>query len=350
MALYRRIEMRVTVAICTWNRCTSLSRTLDSLARLSVPSGVDWELLVINNNCTDATDEVVAAFQDALPIRRHLEPQPGQASARNRAIREAVGDYIIWTDDDVSVTREWLEAYVEAFRHWPDAVVFGGPIEPCFEGTPPAWLLRGLPRIGGIYAQRKFAEARSLCFAEDVIPYGANYAVRHHEQARYLYDPELGLRPNSSLRGEEIELVARLLADGYTGRWVPRAVIKHHVPEANQTVRYLRRCVYGRGQLMGRQLANSDGPHLFEKPRWLWRMAVEAEVRYRIHRIFSAPEVWIERLETASECWGQLAGYSRARRPQTDEAQPAHSPTGPTRTDEPATQRLDPAARRASSR
>ena len=48
--------MLITVAICTYNRAESLRRTLDSLAAMRVPENLDWEVVVVNNNCTDHTD------------------------------------------------------------------------------------------------------------------------------------------------------------------------------------------------------------------------------------------------------------------------------------------------------
>ena len=56
-------KLRVTAAICTWNRCQSLQQTLDGFTRLNVPDDMDWELLVVNNNCTDGTDDVIRAIR-----------------------------------------------------------------------------------------------------------------------------------------------------------------------------------------------------------------------------------------------------------------------------------------------
>ena len=67
----------VSVAICTWNRCESLRRTLEGMLRLQVPVGVTWDLIVVNNNGTDATDEVVTSFTDRLPVRLLHEATPG---------------------------------------------------------------------------------------------------------------------------------------------------------------------------------------------------------------------------------------------------------------------------------
>jgi glucosyl-dolichyl phosphate glucuronosyltransferase len=75
--------LKVTVAICTWNRSKSLRATLLSLQQLTIPPDVDWELLIVNNNCTDNTDLIVGLFADSLPIRLLHEERQGLSNARN---------------------------------------------------------------------------------------------------------------------------------------------------------------------------------------------------------------------------------------------------------------------------
>jgi glycosyltransferase involved in cell wall biosynthesis len=301
------------VAICTWNRCTSLEQTLRGFTRLAAPPGVDWELLVVNNNCTDRTDEVVRAFETQLPLRRVSEPTPGLSHARNRAVAESRGDYIIWTDDDVTVAPDWLRAYARAFRRWPDAAIFGGPIRPAFDGTPPDWLLRIYPTIAGVYAARDLGADPLPFSAPHLIPWGANYAIRRREQESCLYDPDLGYRPGRLIGWEESEVILALLGRGAAGWWVPDAALQHHVPPARQTTKYLRTHFYNRGRYFGSRWDEVDRHLVFGRPRWLWRQAVTAEVRYRLHRVVSAPEVWVEHLITSSESWGLLNGYAPRR-------------------------------------
>src|SRR5436305_13472240 len=100
-AYQQQPAMFVTIAICTFNRAASLRRTLDSLAAMRVPADLGWEVVVVNNSCTDTTDAVIDSFVGRLPIRREFEKSAGQSHARNRAIDVAIGEYIIWTDDDV---------------------------------------------------------------------------------------------------------------------------------------------------------------------------------------------------------------------------------------------------------
>ena len=103
-------NMKVTVGICTWNRAKLLDLSLGRMISMRVPDGVTWELLVVNNNSTDDTEKVLASYEDRLPLRTFFEAAPGKSNALNRAVGEAQGDLIIWTDDDVLVDSGWLAA------------------------------------------------------------------------------------------------------------------------------------------------------------------------------------------------------------------------------------------------
>jgi glucosyl-dolichyl phosphate glucuronosyltransferase len=308
--------MRITIAICTWNRCQLLRQTLEGMTKLSVPTDISWELLVVNNNSTDATDEVITSFKERLPIRGLFEPRPGKSNALNLAIRESSGEYIIFTDNDVLVDEEWLASYYRAFNRWPNATIFGGSIHPWFEGNPPQWLHRILSEVGGAYGIRELGD-EPIPLSYNVLPYGANMAVRKAEQARYLYDASLGPRPNSPLRGEETTMVRQMLAAGAEGWWIPQARVRHYVPKEHQTTRFLRGFFSGMGEQGVIQMPEDTGPMIFGRPRWLWRKTLTAELRYRMRRVLTRPEVWIEDLRVSSDAWGQMRGHaarSRKRR------------------------------------
>src|SRR6185436_17449387 len=146
--------MLVTVAICTWNRAELLRQTLEQMCALRIPAGVEWELIVVDNNCTDDTPQVVARFTDRLPVQRVVELRQGQSNARNRAMQVARGDLLVWTDDDVLVDEAWLSAYVAAAERWPLADFFGGLITPWFESDPPSWFQENARVLEGIMVTR----------------------------------------------------------------------------------------------------------------------------------------------------------------------------------------------------
>jgi len=87
--------MRVQIAICTWNRSPLLAVTLDSLSHLHIPASVDWEILIVDNNSTDDTAQIVSRFAERLPVRYFFEPDQGHTHARNQAVEQADGDLLI---------------------------------------------------------------------------------------------------------------------------------------------------------------------------------------------------------------------------------------------------------------
>ncbi len=79
----------LSVIICTWNRCVSLRETLESFKRMTVPPDVSWELIVVDNNSTDATAQTIDDFKEHLPIVQVFESNPGKSYALNTAVKMA---------------------------------------------------------------------------------------------------------------------------------------------------------------------------------------------------------------------------------------------------------------------
>ena len=139
----------LTIALCTWNRSKVLEKALHAFTQLVRPAGLHWEVVVVDNNSTDDTGDVLAAFQGRLPLRPVCEPTPGASHARNRAVSEARGEAMLWTDDDAVVDPGWMTSYAQALAANPGVALFGGPIEPLFEVPPPAWLVGGWDSVAG---------------------------------------------------------------------------------------------------------------------------------------------------------------------------------------------------------
>jgi glycosyltransferase involved in cell wall biosynthesis len=309
--------MLVTVGICTYNRAESLRRTLDSLARMEIPDDIDWEIVIINNNSTDHTDEVIDEFRDRLPVWREFEPRPGKSNALNRAIDAAHGDYILWTDDDVVVDPGWLRAYVEAFRRWSEAAVFGGRIKPRYEAPVAKWVTKSEAVLGGPYAIRDFGEnVAPLSIAEeDRLPYGANFAIRAKEQRVLRYDPDLGPTPGRIRVQEEYDVIYRLLASGATGYWIPEAKVEHCIGRERQTARYIADYYAGLGETNGGSIPDAAAtPFWFGVPRRWWLRLFKRCVFYYCHRLVSPAPVWVANLQGYAYCRGVVRYYRRKRK------------------------------------
>lgn len=239
--------MRVSLVICTWNRCELLRQTLASLRELEVHTGQEWELLVVNNACSDATDEVIADYRERLPLRRLFEPELGLSRARNAAVRAATGDIVLFTDDDVRVDPAWMRAYLEAADRWPAAGFFGGRIEPRYAPEVPRWVKRHQLALAGMLSLRDLGSV-SRRLAVDEFPFGPNMAVRRGALARASFDERVGRRGNEQLRGSERSLFLRLQQQGVAGVWVPQAKVGHAIPRCRANLRYLWRYFHGGGR------------------------------------------------------------------------------------------------------
>jgi glycosyltransferase involved in cell wall biosynthesis len=304
--------MRITVAICTWNRAPRLRETLDGLCRLAVPPDVEWELLLVDNNSTDETRAVAEAYAARLPLRYLFQPRQGLSWARNLAVAQATGDVLLWTDDDVLVSTEWLAVYARAFAAWPDAAFFGGPIRPSFEVAPPSWVIRQLAHVEPAFALREVADGtRRLAPSE--FPYGANYAVRTTRLGRDAFDVSLGRKGRELLSGEEVQLLERLVLAGHYGVWVADAPVWHFTPRERLTRRYVWDFFEGLGRTEARLSANAAWPTILGLPRWPMRELAVTTAR-GLWAATRPGSHWVRHYTRAARLVGMLREFPRARR------------------------------------
>lgn len=239
--------MDLSIILCTWNNASRLRITLDAIAKCEVPEGVHWELVLVNNNCTDDTDAVAEMFSKRLPLTYVHEPAPGLSHARNAGLRTACGDLILFTDDDVRPYTQWIAIYWDAYRRFPEGYYFGGPIESEFEETQPdpAILANAPLSVKGLDwggEEREVDENQKFLSANWACPRTALDLVGG-------FDPELGLVGGSKnvSAGEESDLMQRLRLRGWMPRYLPNARLRHFVPADKVSLKHVqaRQQAYG---------------------------------------------------------------------------------------------------------
>jgi glucosyl-dolichyl phosphate glucuronosyltransferase len=246
--------MNITVVICTYNRCRDLPHALRSVAASIVPAATNWEVIVVDNNSSDETREVVQSFCRANPpgrFRYAFEPRQGLSQARNAGIREARGDVIAFTDDDVTVEPTWLEN-LTANLHSTQWAGAGGRVHPPKDFTPPQWLtLDGPMDVTGPLAWfDRGNQAGELRRA----PYGANMAFQRRVFEKYGgFRTDLGRCGDNLMSNEETEFALRLTSGGERLRYEPSALVYHPISEERLTTRYLREWWFSYGRAMIRQ-------------------------------------------------------------------------------------------------
>jgi glucosyl-dolichyl phosphate glucuronosyltransferase len=279
--------MKISVVLCTYNRSGSLSSALNSILASAMPSSLEWEMLVVDNNSTDGTKLLIEDYARRYPnrVRYVFELRQGLSNARNAGIRAAQGEVIAFTDDDVAVEPTWLAnlaaPLLEKDTMWAGAA---GRICSGEKFSPPPWLiLHGPFNMGGVIVQfdegDKQTELRRA-------PFGANMAFRKAMFEKYGYfRTDLGRSGGSLIGNEDTELGDRLMAAGEHLCYVPNAVVNHPVPPERLTKKYVRSYWFGYGRSLVRQK---------NRRRALWKIPLHylRELKRRLQWMFEVDGRW----------------------------------------------------------
>lgn len=117
----------VSVVVPTFNRVGRLRQVVAALERQQFPAD-DYEIIIVSDGSTDGTDEFLEGLRSERTVRWFSQSNRGPAAARNRGIGEAVGEFIVFVDDDVVAEPQLLSEHIRAHREASDDVVVLGPL------------------------------------------------------------------------------------------------------------------------------------------------------------------------------------------------------------------------------
>ncbi|MBW1779887.1 MAG: glycosyltransferase [Deltaproteobacteria bacterium] len=219
----------VTLAVCTRNRSRNLRGCLEAIQCVTYPF---LDILLIDNApLTDAAEKLIK--REFPHVRYLIEPRPGLDWARNRAIMAARGEILAFTDDDVVVDPGWIQAIVSVFAEDPDVMAVTGLVVPYELETEAQILFEAYGGFGKGFERRRFPfdngtrpHCRSHMAAGD-LGTGANMAFR-----RFIFDIIGGFDPaldtgTVTCGGGDLEIFFRLIQEGYTLVYEPRAIVRH---------------------------------------------------------------------------------------------------------------------------
>ena len=232
----------VTVAVCSRNGAGRISECLDALAVIDYPAHL-LDLVVVDNAPLDEQLKTLVANHYSQ-LRYVVEPQPGLDRARNRAILEARGEIVAFTDDDVSVDAGWVDAIARVFAEETEVEAVTGLVVPDAIDCEAHRLFEKYGGFGRGFDRRYFrvnAAAGELAADRHAgagkFGTGANMAFRRSLFDRIgLFDPGLDVGTPTN-GGGDLEMFFRVLKSGGVLVYEPRAMVRHR---HRQTVAQLR--------------------------------------------------------------------------------------------------------------
>jgi len=236
-----------TVAICTYNGANRIKQVLERLHSQVNLQGIQWEIVVVDNNSTDHIQQVIDDYQksrfSATTLRYLVEPQQGVAFARLRAVQEAQGNLVGFLDDDTLPDETWLaNAYKFAQTH-PQAGAFGGQIHGEFEVEPS-------PEFKHVAIFLAIVERGSTPHLyTKVLPPGAGLVVRRQAWLESVpQKPFLsGRTTQSMLTSEDIAAIVHIQKAGWEIWYNPEQHLYHQIPAWRLERTYLLNLVRGIG-------------------------------------------------------------------------------------------------------
>jgi glycosyltransferase involved in cell wall biosynthesis len=214
-------KIRVSVMVSTRNRCEKLRLFLDAMKANGSSGLAPTEVLVIDNNSSDATKQVVERYTSlGTPVVRYLlETEPGKSRALNASLSKARVEIIAFTDDDCIPSPGWLENILNEFDSDAELSVLGGRVELYDkEDVHQAVVLSNYRTL--------VTDLRDICTMPIII--GANMAFRKSVlKAIQGFDPLLG--PGTACKAaEDIDLIYRSVKKKYKVAYSPTVVVLHN--------------------------------------------------------------------------------------------------------------------------
>lgn len=240
--------VKLSAIICTYNREKYLPLALDALIKQKGVAKSDFEIVIINNNSKDRTEEISLSYQKKyteIPFVYATESKQGLSHARNKGIEVSNGELLAFLDDDAFADENYIKDVLDYFELNKHIKAVGGRILLHFETQKPAWYTNYLGSLLGYF--NPWDEPRF--FNKKQYPRGSNMVYKSDLFKKYgVFNPELGRIGAGMLGSEEKEMFQRIYSGNEAIYYLPKAVIYHMVPVERTLTPFLRTQSVGVGK------------------------------------------------------------------------------------------------------
>ena len=239
-----------TVAIVTYNGATRLPDVLKKLSNQRNTETLSWEVLIVDNNSTDQTEEIIKSFQNKssfpVTLRATFEQKQGAGYARQKAIQEARSNLVGFLDDDNLPTDNWVISAYQFAQKYPNAGAYGSQIHGKYEVEPPV----DFERIKAFLAITERGNEPLLYNPKSrFLPPSAGLVVRREAWLQTVPNDCVltGRIKDNMLTSEDLEALSYLQQSDWEIWYNPQMEMFHKIPKHRLTKDYLIKHLGGIG-------------------------------------------------------------------------------------------------------
>ncbi len=250
----------LSVVVCTYNRCKSLRETLIALKNQTFDRSLKWEIVVVDNNSSDQTKEIVLEFatETTIPVRYVFEKSQGLSFARNKGIAQCRGSIVAFTDDDITPECNWVQTIYDLLQQ-SCADGIGGKVLPKWPAPPPAWIQnnRGLLMFLSLLESDTAGRVEN---GNAIRVIGANMAFRRELFDDVgLFDVTLGRIGAKLYSHDETDFVMRAVQMGKNVIYDPKLIVWQRLEPSRMERGYFRKYKFDTGENRALRLGKVRG-------------------------------------------------------------------------------------------
>ena len=199
----------ISVVICCYNSSWVIRRTLDALKEQRFSFSVPYEIVLVDNRCSDDTVTIAESAMKGSEIDFRIvnEDRPGLANARRKGIKEVKYDYVLYCDDDNLLCPDYVSTVVELLDNMPEVGAVGGKGIAEFEIEPPQIIKDNI----SCYAVGSQINHKDWLFGAGVALRTSLVSDVYDNQQCYM----MGRKGNELMSGDDSELVLSVVLRGY---------------------------------------------------------------------------------------------------------------------------------------
>ncbi|TXK46964.1 glycosyltransferase family 2 protein [Pontibacter qinzhouensis] len=222
----------IVLIIPTYGRNSLLERTLLSLSECHFPASYT-KTIVIENGPKEQAEQVCKKFTNIKCEYQYTEIA-NKSSALNQVISSLQENtFIIFLDDDIRLSKDFLTSYAKAFEDSGDGFIYGGPLDIDYEKEPAKYYKTFLPMSAKGWKLKEGEDYKIFNI------FGCNWAVSLNKLNLVGgFNPRFGPNSTTGATGQEHQVMFKLQDLGLDLCYVKEAKVWHYVPKERATIKF----------------------------------------------------------------------------------------------------------------